>query len=90
MQKLLLLAAILAAVWYGFKFLGRLKDRRDAEAKVGRQRQGGGGQARRESSPGPAVQNPAPVEELVQCPKCGAYVTREAIASGENCCAKSG
>ena len=34
LQKLLVLAAIVAAVWYGFKWVSRLQKQRDAEAKV--------------------------------------------------------
>ena len=34
-QKLLVLAAVIGAVWYGFKFVGRLQQARDAEAKAG-------------------------------------------------------
>ena len=33
-QKLIVLAAVIAAVWYGFKFLGRLQEARKAEAKL--------------------------------------------------------
>ncbi len=34
LPKLLVLAAIIAAVWYGFKFLGRLEAKRKAELKA--------------------------------------------------------
>lgn len=34
LPKLVVLAAIIAAVWYGFKFLGRLEARRKAELKA--------------------------------------------------------
>jgi hypothetical protein len=40
-QKLLVLAAVIGAVWYAFKFVGRLQQARDAEAK-GSVKPGGG------------------------------------------------
>lgn len=42
LPKLLVLAAIIAAVWYGFKFLGRLEAKRKAELKSAKK--GGGAQ----------------------------------------------
>lgn len=60
--KLLVLAAIVAAVWYGFKWVGRLdaarKNRPGGHDRVNR----GGHNA------------PADVEDTVQCPVCNAYV----------------
>ncbi len=73
LQKLLLLAAVLAAVWYGFKFLGRLKNARDAEAKL----RESGGQAQPEKG-GRKID----AEETVECRVCGAYV---AAAGGGRC-----
>jgi len=35
LSKLVVLVAIIAAVWYGFKFLGRLDEKRKAEIKRG-------------------------------------------------------
>ena len=67
-QKLILLAAVVAAVWYGFKFLGRLQETRKAEAKL---REG------KESKPARKTEGSkadGEVEDLVQCPSCGAYV----------------
>jgi uncharacterized protein len=42
LPKLLVLAAIIAAVWYGFKFLGRLEAKRKAELKGGEKASKGG------------------------------------------------
>ena len=87
-QKLLVLAGIIGAVWYGFKLVGRLQQARDAQEKAGGQatrtaksgnlgdhlrdwmggRKGGG-------EPGGAT------EDLVQCPKCGAYVAAQGTTS---------
>lgn len=60
LTKLLVLVAIIAAVWYGFKFVGRLDDAR-------REQQGG-------RSPRQAAASGRDVEDTVECPVCGAYV----------------
>ena len=89
-QKLLVLAGVIAAVWYAFKFVGRLQQARDAEAKAasGSKRAGfadhmrdwvsgrkGGGEAGGEA------------EDLVPCPRCGAYVAaRGATSCGRSDC----
>lgn len=68
LSKLLVLAAIVAAVWYGFKFIGRLQE-------VQRDRQQAGGR------PAPrGRKKPAEVEDTVQCPVCGAYVVAKTAA----------
>jgi len=69
-QKLIVLAAIVAAVWYGFKFLGRLQQARKAEAKL---REGKNGQPAKKSGEAARRRGDA-VEDLVPCPSCGAYV----------------
>jgi uncharacterized protein len=74
LQKLIVLAAIVAAVWYGFKFLGRLQQARKAEAKL-REAQDGR-PARKPDGAGQrgAAKGGRQVEDLVPCPSCGAYV----------------
>ena len=80
-QKLLVLAAIIGAVWYAFKYVGRLQQSRDAEAKAG-------GGAKRSTlgeqlrdwvggKPGGDGGSAGATEDLVQCPKCGAYVAAQ-------------
>ena len=69
-QKLLVLAAIVAAVWYGFKYVGRMKEVRDAEAKL------------RESAKGGASPAAPKTQEMVQCAVCSAYV---AAQGSQNC-----
>lgn len=73
-QKLIVLAAVVAAVWYGFKFLGRLQQARKEEARL-RESQGGK-PARKGSGKKPAKEEgkERQVEDLVQCPSCGAYI----------------
>ena len=69
-QKLLVLAVVIAIVWYGFKFVGRLQDRRDAAQGLGQRK------ARRPKARGRAAAAPeAPeAEDMVACPVCQAYV----------------
>ncbi len=68
--KLLVLAAIIAAVWYGFRLVGRL----DAARK---NRPGGHERVDRRGSGGDA---PADVEDTVQCPVCNAYVVAKSAS----------
>ena len=70
LQKLLVLAAVIAAVWYGFKFIGRLQDAREADQKL---RAGGTRQpkARWRRSKQPAAPE---AEDMVECPVCQIYV----------------
>jgi hypothetical protein len=72
-QKLIVLAAVIAAVWYGFKFLGRLQETRKAEAKL-RETQGGRPAKKAETKAAKAAKPEGEVEDLVPCPGCGAYV----------------
>jgi hypothetical protein len=67
--KLLVLAAIVAAVWYGFKFVGRMQE-------VERNRQRGGGRPAKRGR-----EKPGTVEDTVQCPVCGAYVVARSAAA---------
>ena len=69
--KLVVLGLIVLAVIYGFKLAGSLKER----------------QAKREASKEPSPEKKRErerleVEDLVQCPKCGAYVA----AGGDHEC----
>ncbi len=82
LQKLLVLFAVIAAVWYGFKFIGRLQDAREAEQKL---RAGGTRQpkARWRRSKQPAAPE---AEDMVECPVCQAYVP----ARGASRCERPG
>lgn len=72
LTKLLVLVAIIAAVWYGFKFVGRLEEaRRQQPAERGSGRRG----AARDAAP--------EVEDTVQCPVCGAYVVAKSASPCE-------
>jgi len=72
--KLVLLAGLIAAVWYGFKYRARIEAiRRDVRAEVARRQRAAG-------APPPA----RGVEDLVKCPECGAFVA----AKGATNCGK--
>jgi len=73
-QKLIVLAAVVAVVWYGFKFLGRLQEARKAEAKL---READGGRPAKKADhhkAARAAKAETEVEDLVACPGCGAYI----------------
>jgi len=82
MQKLLLLGLIVAAVWYAFKVANRVKESRERQDA----------QQRNTAARRPARKTAAPREEVIEaedmvpCPKCGAYVT----AKGASHCGKPG
>ncbi len=64
LPKLIVLALVIMAVLYGFKLAGSLRSRRDA----------------RDTAPEPTPEKTRErerleAEDLVQCPKCGAYVS---------------
>ena len=80
LPKLLVLAAILTAVWYGFKFIGRLDQERRGSLKDRVKRAAGAGK------PEPA-EAPAAVEEMVQCRVCGVFMpTGDVAACGKPDC----
>ncbi|MEE8188447.1 MAG: hypothetical protein V3T80_04505 [Kiloniellales bacterium] len=70
LQKLIVLVAVIAAVWYGFKFISRLHDKREAEAKLD---QGRAGRTRSGVGAGPDSTG-AVAQDMVQCQVCEAYV----------------
>ena len=59
LSKIVVLSAIAAAVWYGFKFVGRLEKRRKEDLAAYRK-------------PEPA--DIKGVGEMIKCPKCDAFV----------------
>jgi len=70
--KLLVLAILVAIVWYGFKYVQRVEAiRRSLREEI----------ARRQAGARPPARS---VEDLVKCSKCGAFVA----ASGATNCGK--
>lgn len=74
LAKLIVLAAVVAAVWFGFRYL-QARDRALAAA-------------RRAAEPpsGRVGRGAAPAEELVKCPVCATYVASAAGACGRGDC----
>jgi len=70
-QKLLFTVAVIAAVWYGFKWLGRMKEVRDRQARE---------RLRPDADGAPQPGAPG-TEEMVECGRCGAYVSAAAPRS---------
>lgn len=69
--KLLLLAILILIVWYGFKYAARVEAvKQTLRAEAQRRR------------PSAGVRPPArPVEDLVKCPRCGAFVAATGAAN---------
>jgi hypothetical protein len=74
-QKLLFTIAVCVAVWYGFKWVGRMQVKRDAQAKAKLRRQASGDS----SSASGAIDD---AEEMVECDVCGAFV---AVRGAKSC-----
>ncbi len=85
-QKLLFTVAVVVAVWYGFKWVGRMKQIRDKEAKdrLRRDAQSGnkGGNGGGGASGGAPGEPHADAEEMVECAVCGAFV---AVRGAKSC-----
>jgi len=64
-SKIIVTAALIFAVWYGFKWLG---NRQEIQKQAARDRVRKGGRR--------AARQPIDddIEDMVQCPDCGAYV----------------
>jgi hypothetical protein len=62
LTKILVLTAIVAVVWYGIKFAGRLEKRRKKESAESRK---------------PELVNINDVGEMIKCLKCDAYVAEK-------------
>lgn len=65
LQKLLVLVAIIGAVWYGFKLVSRMQAAREANGAVADKT------SKRRKAPKP---DPAEPEDMVQCSVCQAFV----------------
>ena len=79
-QKLLFTIAVVVAVWYGFKWVGRMKIKRDAQAKAQLRRQASGGAGDLGAASGATDD----IEEMVECAACGAFVA----AGGAKSCGR--
>jgi uncharacterized protein len=74
LQKLLVLVAIVVAIWFGFKLIGHLDYKRKQEARLRRRGGARSGAANRGRSPPEA-------EDMIQCPSCRAYVSARQVSN---------
>jgi uncharacterized protein len=72
-QKILVIVAILAAVWYGLKLIGRL----DRERKQALKEAGGKPAKRAASDSGSG----SAVRDLIECRSCHAFVASASVCS---------
>lgn len=78
LSKLLILVAIVVAVWYGFRLVTRLQKERD---RLARER----GEELKRDGRKPAKRASA-AEDMSQCPACGVYVPQDAPKCGRPGC----
>lgn len=67
LTKLLFTVVVILIVWHGFKWIGRVQEQRRAELRE--QRDAARHRAAAAPRPGPRE-----VEDMVECPACGAFV----------------
>ncbi len=80
LQKLLVLVAVIALVWYGFKFVGRLQDQRKADGGLGARASRRPQRRDRPSTAEPRAEPSArDAEDMVACPVCQAYVQARGV-----------
>jgi len=77
LSKLLFTVVVILIVWYGFKWVGRAHEMRQAQLRE--QRKAARKAARREDAARPA---PREVEDMVECRICGSFV---AVRGASNC-----
>ena len=75
LQKLMLLVAIIGAVWYGFRLVSRLQDAREVEGKAG------GGRKSKPRRRAAAKASADEAEAMVECPVCKTYVAARGAGS---------
>lgn len=76
LQKLLVLAGLILAVWYGFRFVSRLQEARSGEPRV----RAGGGPSKADKK-GRKAPERAAAEDMVKCQVCQAYVPARGASS---------
>lgn len=77
--KLLVLIAILVAVWYGFKYIGRLQEIERGERPHGKRTMS---ERMRKATRGKGQKSDKVVEDTEQCPVCKTYV---AVGAPHDC-----
>jgi hypothetical protein len=79
LSKLLVLAAIVFAVWYAFNYFRRLGQQQQRRSRSQPPPRGYG--QKRDGSATAAGGNAGAVEELTPCPRCGTYVAARGSAA---------
>ena len=78
LSKLIVLGLVVAAVWYGFRFLSRLDAQRKADAAANGKRPS----KKRKAEPDP--ESDVETVAMVACRQCGAYVPENGKTSCEH------
>ena len=81
--KLVILVGIILAVWFGFKWVGKIEAERKARLnqaeKDGKSEKSGGGMFDRFKRKQSAKRDDGKVQEMVKDPKTGAYVPKDSL-----------
>jgi hypothetical protein len=82
LPKLLLLAVVVALVWFGWRWVARIQTIGRARTEARR-----AGAAPTGSPASPRAATSTDAEDMEKCPECGAYVApRSAISCGRSAC----
>lgn len=73
LPKLLFTVLVVGAVWYGFKWLARRQAVADSQARANPKHRGGA-KSRPDSNSAP--DGGGAIEDMVECPDCGAFVAK--------------
>ncbi|MEM7225289.1 MAG: hypothetical protein AAF495_20090 [Pseudomonadota bacterium] len=80
LQKILLLVAIISAVWYGFKLVSRMQEARDGTTRQKRTSAWRKPDFIKRATGRPTAKDEP--EDMVQCPTCKSYVAARGV---QNC-----
>ena len=70
--KLIFTVLIVMAIWYGFKWIGRIQELRDANAR---------NQLRRGEKPEKSSPPANNAEDMIKCPACESFVAAKGVSS---------
>ncbi|PWC98202.1 hypothetical protein [Azospirillum sp. TSO5] len=95
LSKIILLALVIGAVWFGWRWVNRVQE--IGRARTAARRQGGSNQSgpnqsgRRDAASGASTRDAGTyaveAEDMEKCPECGAYVApRSAVSCGRPAC----
>ena len=86
LSKILLLALVIGAVWFGWRWINRVQAigrARNTPRRPDGRRDAAAGQPPRD----PRTSSAAEAEDMEKCPECGAYVApRSAVSCGRPAC----